>query len=299
MKSRLAIAALFLLVLPGGFYGIWTLQHSIDAQRAAMAQDEEVILVSSPKLVKAMSLEYAPLMAAIYWTRAVQYYGNKSLEDSMDYRSLWPLLDVATTLDPQLMPAYRFGSTFLSEPPPRGAGQPERAIQLLEKGIQANPDQWRLYQDLAYVYYFQLKDYTKASQAFLKGSEIPGAMIWMKIMAARIAEKGESNDTSAFLWKQIYDTTTDEQVKENARIHLVLMRADDDIAQLNLMCDAFEKTHGRKPTHAHDLVEAGFLPKDPVDPLGYPYIVNENGKTDLSPESPLYKQRPIYGRELP
>src|SRR5262249_29820623 len=155
---------------------------------------------------KALSLEYAPLMAAFYWTGAVQYYGNRSLEHGTNFQSLWPLLNVATTLDPSLMPAYRFGSTFLAEPAPRGAGEPWRAIELLERGIEANPDAWRLYQDMGYVYYFQLKDYKKASDAFLKGSEIPGAMIWMKIMAARIAERGENNDTSAFLWKQIYDT---------------------------------------------------------------------------------------------
>ena len=34
-------------------------------------------MLRSGKLVKAMSLEYAPLMADIYWTRVVQYYGDK------------------------------------------------------------------------------------------------------------------------------------------------------------------------------------------------------------------------------
>ena len=41
-------------------------------------------------------------------------------------------------------------------------------------------------------------------------------MIWMKVMAAKIAAEGESPETSYFLWMQVYQTTTDPQVKKNA-----------------------------------------------------------------------------------
>ena len=102
----------------------------------------------SGNLVKKLSLEYAPLMGAIYWTRVVQYFGEKHRLHQTNLELLWPLLDITTTLDPHLMPAYRFGSTFLSDSPPRGAGRPDLAVKLLERGIKANPDQWRLYQDL-------------------------------------------------------------------------------------------------------------------------------------------------------
>jgi len=61
---------------------------------------------------------------------------------------LWPLLDVTTTLDPNLIAAYHFGGMFLSDSPPRGAGQPQQGIKLLERGIRANPEHWRFFQDL-------------------------------------------------------------------------------------------------------------------------------------------------------
>jgi len=95
--------------------------------------------VRSPKLMKLVTLEYATLAADIYWTRAVQYYGSKHLGQDTDLESLWPLLDVATTLDPNLLPAYRLVATFLSQPEPRGAGRPDLAVQLLERGLNANP----------------------------------------------------------------------------------------------------------------------------------------------------------------
>jgi hypothetical protein len=84
---------LSLVLLPLGFGGVWQLQHRIDIQRAALHQERDDLVVRSGKLVKAMSLEYAPLMADIYWTRAVQYYGNKLARYETD-SLLWPLLDV-------------------------------------------------------------------------------------------------------------------------------------------------------------------------------------------------------------
>ena len=49
------------------------------------------------------------------------------------------MLDLTTTLDPLFNVAYRFGAIFLAEPYPGGAGRPDLAIALLEKGLQARP----------------------------------------------------------------------------------------------------------------------------------------------------------------
>ena len=68
-----------------------------------MSQERDDVLLRSGKLVKLMSLEYAPLMADIYWTRVVQYYGNKHVRGQANLELLWPLLDITTTLDPNLL----------------------------------------------------------------------------------------------------------------------------------------------------------------------------------------------------
>src|SRR5450759_4497964 len=141
LKSSIALVLFVLL----GCAGVWRLQERIDAQQSAVASEDDQVMLRSSKLVKALSLEYAPLVADIYWTRVVQYFGNKRAEHQVDLRLLWPLLDVTSVLDPQLMPVYHFGSTFLSDAPPRGAGRPDLAVELLERGLKANPDEWRLY----------------------------------------------------------------------------------------------------------------------------------------------------------
>jgi hypothetical protein len=280
-----------LLLMPLGFAGIWQLQKKIDVQQRALAVEDDQVLLRSGKLVKVVSLEYAPLVADIYWTRVVQYFGNKHAGKQVDLRLLWPLLDVASTLDPHLMPVYRFGSMYLSDAPPRGAGRPDLAVQLLRRGIEANPDQWRLYYDLGFVYYFDAKDYPKASAAFYEGSKNPAALIWMKVMAAKIATEGDSMETSIFLWQDVYNTTKDPEVKENARTHLQLLRAQQDCQQIDALGDEFQKRTGRRPARMSELVQAGLLPAVPIDPAGYQYTLSSEGKAQLNLDSPLLEKQ--------
>jgi len=280
-----------LLFLPLAFAGVWRLQHGIDAQRARLHEENEELVLRSGKLVKVMSFEYAPLMADIYWTRVVQYFGNKHFAHDSDLEALWPLLDVTTTLDPNLIQAYRFGGVFLSDSPPRGAGRPDLAVKLIERGIRENPDYWRFYGDLGYVYYFDAKDYKKASEAFYEGSKKPGAAIWMKIMAAKIAAEGESFATSVFLWREVYESSPDPDIKKNALTHLQLLKAQQDCQQIDVLSDQYEKRFGRSPAHIVELQQAGFLGGLPVDPLGFIYMIGQNGKAGLNPNSPLAGQQ--------
>jgi tetratricopeptide (TPR) repeat protein len=296
MKSEKTIAWVLLLVLPLGFAGIWSLQHGIDARRASLSEERDDVLLRSGKLVKAMSLEYAPLLADIYWTRVVQYYGNKHVQGQANLELLWPLLDITTTLDPHLLISYRFGAMFLSQAAPAGAGRPDLAVQLIHRGIKANPDYWRLYEDLGFVYYFDLKDYPKASEAFLEGSKKPNAQVWMKVMAAKVAEQGESFATSMFLWKDIYDSTPDPSVKKNALLHLQLLKVKEDCKQLDALADEYAKRHGRRPTRTSELVQAGLLRGIPGDPLGFAYIFGEDGKAELNLDSPLLEQQLLIER---
>src|SRR3984893_226834 len=289
MSSKNCIALLLFVTL--GFAGVWRLQKRIDVRQSAMEREEDEMTLRSGKLVKGLSLEYAPLVADIYWTRVVQYFGNKHATGQVDFKLLWPLLDVTSQLDPYLMPVYHSGSTFLSDAPPRGAGRPDLAVELLERGLKANPEEWRLYYDLGFVYYFDMKDYPKASAAFYEGSKNPAALIWMKIMAAKIAAEGNSAQTSIFLWQDVYNTTKDPSIKENALNHLQLLRAQEDLKQIDALVKEYEKRVGRRPQRVSELVPAGLLQGVPVDALGYPYTLSEDGKAEINLDSPLLEKQ--------
>jgi tetratricopeptide (TPR) repeat protein len=291
MTRRMIGGWLLAAVLVVGLGAVWALQKRIDSEQGRLRLAQDDLLLQSGNTVRKLSLEYAPLMGAIYWTRAVQYYGEKHRLGARSLDLLWPLLDIATTLDPNLLAAYRFGSTFLSDAPPRGAGRPDLAVKLLERGIQANPDEWQLYQDLGNVYYFDAKDYPKAAAAFEEGSKNPKSMIWMKVLAAKIAGQGRSLDTSYFLWQQVYNTTTDDRIRKNAQSHLRLLKVDLDLGTLDQLLEEYEKKTGKRAKRMNELVEAGLLKKMPTDSDGFPYVVGSSGKAELNLNSPLLEEK--------
>jgi tetratricopeptide (TPR) repeat protein len=297
MKHRAIAGIVLCAFLATGFATVWRLQKNIDEQREAMSLERQDVLLWPGSVVKKLSLEYAPLAGAIYWTRAVQYYGESHRLSRGKLELLWPLLDIATTLDPHLIVAYRFGSTFLSEPFPAGAGRPDLAIKLLERGLKENPDNWRFYQDMGNVYYFDMKNYPQASEAFAEGSKNPHAHIWMKVMAAKIAAEGESLETSFFLWRDIYQTTADKAVKDNAEKHLKIVKAQMDLRELNRLGDEYEKQRKQRPARLSDLQQAGIMNVTPVDPEGFPYVFGTDGKAQVNPKSGLVKEKEFQKKE--
>jgi hypothetical protein len=279
MNRRAIAGAILGAAMVAGFVCVWRLQQKIDSERNSAQLEKEELTLRSPGVMKKLSLEYAPLMGAIYWTRVVQYYGEKHRLHDQNLELLWPLLDITTTLDAHLIVAYRFGAIFLSDSPPRGAGEPDQAVVLLERGMKANTGYWRLYQDLGNVYYFDKRDYAKASQAFEAGSKFP----------AKIAAEGESLETSYALWLDIYQTASEKDIRKNAEDHLKLVKAEMDLRQLEKLADEFEKKLRRRPTRLNELVESGFLPGLSKDPDGYPYLLGETGKAEIHPQSPLHE----------
>lgn len=287
ISSRARTVVVAVGLVPVLFVAVAALQVRIDVLSGPLAQKNEELLVRSGPMLKKLSLGYDSLLADIYWTRAVQYFGSGVQAHKMNYDLLDPLLDITVTLDPQLMIAYRFGAIFLSENPPGGAGRPDQAVDLVRRGIAANPDEWRLYQDLGFIYYAHLKDYKKASEAFLEGSRNPKALVWMRVMAARVAESGESPATSRLIWAQIYDTTRDEAVRRTALIHVQALDASMQLKSLNEISENYWRKFNRYPASIEELRSAGFLRGSLVDPAGYPYVMGPAGVPQLNPDSPI------------
>ncbi len=243
---------------------------------------EDVLLVSSPQFAKRASFGYSGLLADIYWMRVVQYFGNKHLKDSMEYKSLAPLLDITTTLDPNLVIAYEWGSTFLDQPPPAGAGDDAAAIALIRKGIKNNPENWYLYFTMGFIQYVGQHDYLAAARSFEEGSRVPNANPILKRMAARMLSDAGNPETARSLWEAIYQESSDKDLRRNAEIHLASMAIDEEIPKLEQLVTEFHRRFGRWPYSWQELVAAGILRRIPLDPAGEPYILSQNGRVLVS-----------------
>jgi len=294
MKSTQYTTAVLSFLLIACFAGSAVVEHKMEQLRPA-ATLEEVLYIPSSKVVKRMSVGFEALVADIYWTRAVQYFGAKHIENANQYKLLYPLLDMATDLDPHLIPAYEFGSVFLTQPPPRGAGEPLKAVALLQKGIRQNPDSWRLYQGLGFIYYMELKDYPAAGEAFAQGSKIPGAHPFLKVMAARTLQTGGDYLTAQMLWQAIYESFSDGLIRDNALKHLRALQVDREVLQLEALARAYAARTGHLPAGFNELVAVHVLRSVPRDPLGYPYELLPDGHVMVK----FYRELPFITQGLP
>jgi tetratricopeptide (TPR) repeat protein len=244
-----------------------------------------VVYVNSGATLRRLSLGYNGFLADLYWTRAVQYFGRQRLAGAGDFQNLGQLLRITTELDPHLIIAYRFGAIFLAEKPPEGAGRPDEALDLIRRGISANPSYWRLWQDLGFIYYWDLKDYAQAARAFEDGSRRPGAGLWMKTLAASVAAQGGELETSRLLWSEVLSAADSQSVRSSAQDHLAAIRAEEDIEQLNRLLAEFARREGRAARSLDDLERSALLPGWPVDPSGVRYEISADGKAALGPGS--------------
>jgi len=297
MRRRRTTAFATLLFVVSAM-GSGLLLDTVDRLRTR-ATLNQVLYISSPKLLKALSLGYHGLLADVYWTRVVQYYGEQRHTRSSDFSLLWPLLNLTTQLDPHLIPAYQFGGTFLASRPPYGAGLPQRAIELVESGIRNNPDDWHLYYNLGFIYY-DLKDFRAAADAFDRGSRVPNAHPFLKIMAAQCAQHGGELRTAQMLWSAVYETTKDKYIRENAEGHLRALKADFEAQELEKIVAAFHQQTGRYPSSFAELARARILPGIPIDPLGNQFQLDREGHVFVGdPDNFPFIERALPSGYLP
>ena len=249
-----------------------------------------LLYVQSSEFMKRAALSFDALVADAYWVRTVQHYGGTKLsrDARKQYDLLYPMLDLATSLDPYFDIAYRFGAVFLAEPYPSGAGRPDQAIALLQKGLRAQPQKWQLVQDIGFVYYWTLKDYSKAAETFNRAGDMPGAPNWLKPVAAVTLAQGGNRASSRMLWTQIMNTADADWLRDQATFRLSQLDAMDQIAILERAVADYRARSGSAPASWTDLIRAGMLRGFPIDSTRHPYQLNPgSGKVTLAPDSPL------------
>lgn len=250
--------------------------------------DESLYL--NGKTARRISLGFNGLFADWYWMRSLQYVGRKivnyehdiSLDDmsGLNLKLLAPLLDTTTTLDPEFIEPYEYAAVVLP------AIDLQQAIRLTQKGIDANPNAWRLYHHLGYIYW-RKGDYHSASTIYGRGAQVPGAPAWMQAMKAKMIAEGGSRSTAREIYTHIYEQSTEEQVREMARKHLMRLDSLDQRDGLQKLFTAYKTRTGKCPDSWRELepvFRAVRIPVAqsgaPLDPSGAPYVL-QAGKCEV------------------
>jgi len=277
-------------ILAAGLAALYPMQRWIDSSSPRDTISQENLYFASGPAIKKMSLGLDALAADIYWIRTVQYFGRKVIDSGVTGASgatkdirmdlLAPLLNIVVAIDPHHIPAYHFGAIFL----------PERdlpaATALLERGIRENPNHWRLYQDLAYIYWQagnaaqgdeQAGYYAKAAEWYNLGAAVEGAPEWMKDLAGLMMMKGRSRDAARAVYSA-YLASEDANVRKQAIDRLKQIRSLDDMDAIDSLLALYKQATGACPSDLRvltpkfrsmnfSLQEEGL----PVDPDGFAY----------------------------
>ncbi|MEW6735335.1 MAG: hypothetical protein AB1489_28845 [Acidobacteriota bacterium] len=277
--------------------GLFFLQQQIDARNPPLTQNiEDVLYLPSGNAVKRLSFGFDGFLADIYWMRSVQYFGRQLLNERQEldwvrtskirYDLLYPLLDITTTLDPQYIAAYRFGAIFLPD------YDNQLALKLIYKGIENNPQNWRLYQNLGMLYW-QMKDYPSASNAFIKGSEQVGAPIWMKIIGGVLLSQGGDRSTACQLYTSFLAETEaaqDTMIKMQMEMQLQRVYALDEVDYLNRKIDQYRQLTGQCPASLAALIPLMRRDGDIKGACGQPVRIQFNNQgAAVSPLGMPYK----------
>lgn len=258
--------------------------------------DESLYL--NGKTARRMSLAFNGLAADWYWMRSLQYVGRKIMnhpEDAplddlkqLNLTILAPLLDTATTLDPQFMDPYEYAAIVLP------VIDVNEAVRITQKGIDANPNAWRLYQHLGYIYW-QQRNYEAASEIYGRGAQIPGAPPWMEAMKAKMLADGGSRATAREIYTRMYEQSTEDKVKDMAHKRLLQLDSLDQRDALRKILTAYQSRAGKCPNSWKEIepvLRAVRVPLDgtgaPLDPTGMPYVLRAAAcEVDLDPKSEI------------
>ena len=266
------------------------LARVLDAGRPTLrARVQDEVPYVSPDTAKRLSLGFSGLVADWYWLKALQYIGGKLEEQAsrarerpaaaeldrlkaLDPRVLVRLFDMISTLDPRFTAVYEFAAVILP------AVDVPAAATLLEKGIQANPDQWYLHQQLAYIYW-QRGDYLAAADAFRRGARMTTAK-WMEQMARNMEAKGDDPQVARAMYARMYEQAQDDQVKQWALNRLMELKSLEERAHIRRVLADFVTAQTRCPRAWGDVttaLRAAGLRTDgrgqPVDPTDTPYLL--------------------------
>jgi len=287
------------------------LSRWLDQRRPAVDTNAEEQLYINAETAKRVSLGFNGLIADWYWLRSLQYVGHKMIDSGtpiqldnlgpLDLKLLAPLLETSTTLDPQFLAPYEYAAVVLP------AVDQTAAVRITRKGIAANPQVWKLYHGLGFIYWEQ-RNFQAASEIYGQGAAIPGAPPWMKAMNARLAAQGGSRTTALEIYLRLFQESADASLKEMARRRILQVQSFNERDAIRNILSEYSTRAGRCATSVNPTSRSAPIAccsclapgmhlqinaaGAPIDPEGAPYQLTKSGcEVDLGPDSTVLRDR--------
>ena len=280
------VLALWLAI--AGCMAVWIgAQRATDQVRNTWPEAYPLLLLPNGRYLAAASLGFRIILADTIYLWSIQYYGHRRTPEGRIY--LQHIYNTISDLDPQFIESYMTGALWMAS----DMADPAMALELLDRGIERNPDSWILPWDAGWYSYMQLHDYPAAERYFAMASEHADAPSWVaRLRAHMLAEQGDLR-TAVVMWEEILEEA--EAAGDEISAAIAAQRIPDlysryAVGEIEGAIERFEAAQGRSPDSLALLVRLGMLDDifaddegRPINYLGDPFIYDPSTGTITDP----------------
>ncbi len=171
------------------------------------------------------------------WFQAVQYYGGYRLgRHGLEY--FRGLMHNVTRLDTHFLEAYRFGALVIAT----DMGDVAGGIDLLKRGVLANPGRWILPFEIGFLHYAIQRDYARAAVWFEAAARAPDATDFARRFAAFARGRAGQVEVSLLLWRNLRDTTASPDMRDLAE--RMIAKCEEEMRQTRAAAPAPARAEG-------------------------------------------------------
>ena len=210
----------------------------------------EEVFLPKPQLAKLASLGFDAVLSDYYWIQAIYKVGatHERPEEFAPYIS--KIIDVVTTLDPYVGHPYRFGAAWLTDSPE----SVRKANDLLRRGIEYHPDDWRNYFYLGYNLFYYLNENEAAAEALERATEIEGSPAYLPRLVARLRSEYADLGSAAIFLNELLQTAENDDAIAIYQAALDEIDVEIKARYLDRARESYKALHDRDIAGVEDLV---------------------------------------------
>lgn len=234
----------------------------------------EALYLPNERAIEVVSFGYRKALASFLWFRTINYFGKHYASDQ-HYEWLFLMCDLVTTLDPQALHVYEFGSNILAWE----ANSPEDARRLLTKGMQHNPSRWKLPYLRGFISLYFLNQEAEAREDFVTASHLPDVHpIVIGLAAKTVALQNDPEQALAFL-KNVLSSNDDPHVRTVLMQKVRDLSYERDLLRLEAALLRYREAKQSLPSDITELAPYLDRPVSLEDPFGGHYVIDSASET--------------------
>ncbi len=212
-------------------------------------------IVPDGEKMKPLLFGFDNLVADMYFIKTIQYLGDNIWSE--DRKTLYPYLDLVTDLDPHFSRAYKYGLLLLPE-----EGKFDETEQLIEKGIEKNSEDWRVFYNAGYFYFFYKEDKERALELYEHCEKMEGCIKGATRMRKNL--KTHIGKYEIAVQERVMDLINPDATEEEVEMSKKKIQEATSLLFLNDAARQYEQQKGKKISHIDDLRNFSFSPENIV-----------------------------------